>query len=149
MGNIKSRCYNKNNWCYYRYGQRGISMCDEWKNDFMSFYNFCIENGWHENLEIDRINNNGNYEPQNCRFLSHRDNSLNRQLNLNNKTGYRGVHFDKNKKKYVVQVGVNGKQIYLGSFTLLKDAVESRNCFLNKNGLSNNYYMQVYDEKES
>ena len=66
---IKRRCYNKNEPSYKYYCNRGIKVCEEWKNDFMSFYNWAINNGYKENLSIDRINVNGNYEPSNCRWV--------------------------------------------------------------------------------
>lgn len=67
-GVIKNRCYNKNasNYKYYR----NIFMCNEWKDDFILFYNFCILNGWKDGLQIDRINSMGDYEPSNCRFTT-------------------------------------------------------------------------------
>jgi len=68
---IKARCYNKNVERYKNYGGRGIRMCDEWLNDFKSFYDWCINNGWKKELSIDRFpNNDGNYEPTNCRFAT-------------------------------------------------------------------------------
>lgn len=66
---IKKRCYNINSINYKNYGGRGITICDEWKNDFMPFYNWSMNNGYTDKLSIDRINNDGNYEPSNCRWV--------------------------------------------------------------------------------
>lgn len=80
---MKARCYNENACKYPRYGGRGIVICDEWLNDFMSFYNWSMENGYKEDLTIDRINNDGNYEPSNCRWVTLKQQSNNRSTNVN------------------------------------------------------------------
>jgi len=72
---IKQRCYNPKVKNYHRYGGRGIILCDEWKNDFKSFYDWSISNGWEKGLTVDRIDNNGNYEPKNCQFLTKSENA--------------------------------------------------------------------------
>ena len=66
---MKQRCYNPKNNRYHRYGGRGITVCDEWKNDFKSFYDWAISNGYRDDLSIERKNNNGNYEPKNCTWI--------------------------------------------------------------------------------
>jgi hypothetical protein len=80
--NIKQRCYNGNSKNFNNYGGRGITICDEWKNSFINFYNWCINNGWNADLEIDRMDNNGNYSPNNCRCVSRVINVRNRRNTL-------------------------------------------------------------------
>lgn len=60
---------------WHRYGGRGITMCEEWRNDFMSFYNWAMDNGYKDGLTIDRINNDGNYEPSNCQWITMEENT--------------------------------------------------------------------------
>ena len=62
------------------YLDKNITVCDEWKYNFLSFYDWANANGFKENLEIDRINNNGNYCPENCRWISHIENCNNKKI---------------------------------------------------------------------
>lgn len=67
---MKARCYNSNTPEYKNYGGRGIKMCDEWLDNYWNFENWAINNGYKNNLSIDRINNDENYEPNNCRWAT-------------------------------------------------------------------------------
>ena len=78
---MKMRCLNPNNTHYNSYGGRGITICDEWLNSFNSFKEWAFENGYEENLTIDRINVNGNYEPNNCRWTDMKTQANNKTNN--------------------------------------------------------------------
>lgn len=79
---MRRRCSKENDGSYFYYGARGIKVCDEWESDFQSFYNWAIKNGYREGLEIDRINNNDNYEPSNCRWVTRRKQMNNCSINI-------------------------------------------------------------------
>ena len=76
---MKCRCENKN---YEHYGKRGISVCDEWKNSFISFRDWAMQNGYTENLTIDRVDVNGNYCPENCRWVTQKEQMSNTTRNI-------------------------------------------------------------------
>lgn len=80
---MKSRCYCKNDENYKRYGERGIEICDEWRNEngFKNFYEWSIANGYQTNLTIDRIDVDGNYCPENCRWATPKQQMQNTRRN--------------------------------------------------------------------
>lgn len=80
---MKRRCYEPNFKDFEYYGGRGIKVCDEWlgKDGFISFYKWAMTNGYMDDLTIDRINTNGNYEPSNCRWITIQEQQKNKRSN--------------------------------------------------------------------
>ena len=76
---MKERCFNQNASNYHNYGGRGITVCDEWRSNYVAFRNWALENGYADNLSIDRINVNGNYEPNNCRWATSKEQNNNKR----------------------------------------------------------------------
>ena len=135
--NIKDRTLNIKTRQFPDYGGRGISICEGWENDFMTFYNWAMENGYEENkgLSIDRIDNDGKYCPENCRWTTGTIQSRNQRMPKNNTSGYKGVCFKKDKNKYVAQIGIKPKRIHLGSFKTAEDGAVAYNNYIIANDL--------------
>jgi hypothetical protein len=118
------RTTNKNHGDYRHYGARGISVCKEWL-DSCVFFEWAKSHGYNDNLQIDRIDGNGNYCPENCRFVTARENNMNRPRRF-----YWGIYF--NGTGYFIRIGRYGK-FYYGGYNKDKDVlIQLRDELVNK-----------------
>ena len=129
------RCYNNRNKDYKNYGARGIQVCEEWLNDFLEYnkYILSLQNSMKKGYSLDRIDNNGNYEPGNLRWVEPHIQAVNQRIYKTNKTGYIGVK--KNEFGYLAQINYNGKRYHLGSFRTAEIANATRIDYLIENEL--------------
>lgn len=131
-GRVKSKKYDDFN----VYMSKNIVVCKEWNESILSFYKWAIENGYDDNLSIDRINNDGNYEPSNCRWVTQRvQNSNTRRIRSNNTSGYRGVHFNKINKNWRTRIQIDKKFIHLGCFKTAIEAAKAYDYYVIDNNL--------------
>lgn len=131
---MKQRCYNKNKDSYINYGARGITVCDDWKDDFTAFESWAISNGYQDTLTIDRINSNGNYEPSNCRWTTADVQSANtRKLVKHNKSGYRGVSWT--GAKWEVSIQIKGITTKIGYYTDILQAAKAYDTYIKDHNL--------------
>ena len=131
---IMNRCFNELSSDYPNYGGRGISACEEWidiENFISDMYPSFIEG-----LSIDRIDNNGNYEPSNCRWTSKEIQNRNtRVLRSNNTSGYRGVSWFSPTDKFVARIKVDTKVTHLGTFNTAIEAAYAYDKYIIENRL--------------
>ena len=112
---IKNRCLNKRGVAYKNYGAADRGLAQEW-NSYISFRYWSLSNGYQAHLTIDRINNNKGYSSSNCRWVSKTIQSRNtKKIMVTNTSGYRGVSPVFNSKRWTANIGINNKQIRLGT----------------------------------
>lgn len=118
-----SRCSNKNRWNYKFYGQKGITVCERWREKGKGFRNFIEDMGDRpEKFQLDRIDVNKGYSPENCRWVDKYIQMGN--TTTNNKVP--GVGWHKQRQKYRARIKVNGKDISLGLYHNIDDAIKAR-----------------------
>ena len=118
-----TRCYNENCEDYFAYGGRGITVCERWHNP----WNFIEDMGdCPEGFSLDRRDCDGNYEPSNCRWADPNTQAYNQRLYKSNKSGHKGVTWDKQHGKWCARISKNNKRYLLGRFSNLEDAILAR-----------------------
>lgn len=124
---MKARCLNPRNKSYDNYGGRGIRVCDEWIVSFEAFRDWAMANGFREDLELDRIDVNGNYSPVNCRFVDEVTQARNQRKRRGTLSRFRGVSMQKNhiRERWMAHITVNKKTLYLGTFNTELEAAEA------------------------
>lgn len=128
------RCNNNKNSKFKYYGGRGITVCDRWKD--VSLFIEDMYPSYQEGLSIDRINNDGNYEPFNCRWSTREVQGRNTSvLYSHNTSGFRGVHFNTLSKKWISKIKLSGVQITIGRYCTVIDAAKAYNKYVIDNNL--------------
>ena len=131
---LKGRVLNPKDKQYNDYGGRGITICEEWL-DIQNFYDWAMKNEYSDELSIDRIDNDGNYCPNNCRWTTTTIQSRNRRIYKNNSSGYKGVSYNKRRGDYTAQICVDKKFIHLGSFSTPVEGAIAYNNYIIENNL--------------
>jgi len=119
---MRSRCSNQHHKDWQHYGGRGICVCPEWNCNFMSFYHWATVNGYSDNLTIDRIDVNGNYTPDNCRFVT----QIQQQTNRRNNTDFPGVSTNRHSNRYHARLIIHGKFVLQKTFKTKIEAIIAR-----------------------
>ena len=130
------RVENKKSTSYEDYGGRGITICEEWRNNYPSFKKWALQNGYSNSLKIDRIDNDLGYFPNNCRWATQTIQSRNtRRLRSTNTSGYRGVSWHKKQQKFNSRITVNSIVINLGSYCSDIEAAKAYDKYVIDNNL--------------
>ena len=122
---MKWRCNNPNSNNYHKYGGKGISVCAEWQASYAAFATWSRANGYADDLTIDRIKGAKIYCPEKCRWATPEIQSINRGRPKSNSSGFRGVHWSKQHKKWQAQIQTKGKKIFLGYFDTAEEAAHA------------------------
>jgi len=125
---IKARCNpaSKSRLAKKYYSERGITVCDEWASSYEAFRDWAIANGYSDGLEIDRIDNDKGYRPDNCRWATRHQQMQNTRKSARGETSeFRGVSWSANHRKWRAQIRQNGKTTHIGVFASEEEAARA------------------------
>ena len=132
---VIQRCNNPNSSGYYKYGARGITVCEEWL-DVKNFVAWA--EATHPNISgvsLDRIDNDGAYSPENCRWADKTTQAINQSISKNNTTGFVGISYKIRDGVWVASISVNNTRKHIGSFLTIEEAVLARDNYIIQNNL--------------
>lgn len=122
---MKCRCACPTTPLFSRYGARGITVCAEWQRSFTAFQSWALANGYRDDLEIDRRDNDGNYTPNNCRWATHAEQMMNRRSLVSGTSKFKGVSWHPGAGRWLAGIGIAGKRRHIGLFDTEEEAARA------------------------
>lgn len=123
--NMRRRCHYRKATEYHNYGGRGIRVCKRWDNSFSTFLKDMGEKPSSKHT-LDRIDNDGDYTPENCRWATQVEQRMNTRVRVDNTSGYKGVSWNKRRSKWRAFINIDGQRIELGYYKYKGDAIKMR-----------------------
>ena len=138
-----ARCHLTTHSGYYKYGAKGIAVCNKWRSNYRVFMAWALMTGYTDKLTIERVDFTQGYCPQNCTWIPMAAQAGNRGKSARNTSGYVGVSWHKDKKQWIARTTVYKKRVEIGKFNTPEEAHEARRLFFIEQGLEE--HLRVYN----